>query len=371
MMLRNLVTALTLALASAEKYNEIKILDGHKQRQNIKSPLPHTYVSASDLPDSFNWGNVDGKSYLTHSLNQHLPNYCGSCWAHGAVSSLADRIKIARKGTGGDDINLSIQFILNCGGDTAGSCHGGYHTGVYELIQSIGHAPYDTCLPYVACSDESDEGFCKHVDTTCKPENVCRTCNTFSAFGGFCSEIDMFPNATVAEYGMIEKGNVDKIMVELYTRGPVAATINAEPILEYTGGVYSDMDESKSTNHIVSIVGWGMDEESGKKHWIVRNSWGQYWGEMGFFRVEVGHNLLGLEGEVAWATPGTFTENNYPCSEDGKNCNNSDGHRFENGAVFYNDPSNNIQAVQRRLMADKGVANANGASQKNLRASSQ
>lgn len=33
---------------------------------------------------------------------------CGSCWAHSALSSLADRIKIARNAQG-VDINLSIQ----------------------------------------------------------------------------------------------------------------------------------------------------------------------------------------------------------------------------------------------------------------------
>ncbi len=93
--------------------------------------------------------------------------------------------------------------------------------------------------------------------------------------GGKCTHIDYFPNATVAEYGVVESGNVDAIMSEIYTRGPVAATINAEPIVEYTGGVYSDKGESKATNHIVSIVGWGMDTVTGLKHWIVRNSWGQ------------------------------------------------------------------------------------------------
>jgi len=35
-------------------------------------------------------------------------------WAHGALSALADRIKIARNAVG-DDINLSIQWVLNCG----------------------------------------------------------------------------------------------------------------------------------------------------------------------------------------------------------------------------------------------------------------
>lgn len=36
-------------------------------------------------------------------------------WAHGSLSALADRIKIARNAVG-DDINLSIQWVLNCGG---------------------------------------------------------------------------------------------------------------------------------------------------------------------------------------------------------------------------------------------------------------
>jgi len=332
-----------------ERFNELKIMPGHDVKEVVTSPLPHIYLDAVALPDSFSWGNVDGVSYLTHSLNQHLPQYCGSCWAHGAISALGDRIKIARKATG-DDINLSIQYILNCGGDVAGSCHGGYHTGVYQLINEEGFVPYDTCMPYMACSDESTEGFCPHLDTTCKKDNICRTCDTFGGMGGKCTEIDYFPNATVAEYGMVDE-DVDEIMTEIYTRGPVAATINAEPIVKYTGGVYSDKSDSKMTNHIVSIVGWGTDEESGKKHWIVRNSWGQYWGEMGYIRVEMGSNILGLEGEVAWATPGSWTEINFPCAEDGANCN--DGNSGTSvGVTFYKDPSMDIEEVQRRLEND-------------------
>ena len=150
----------------------------------------------------------------------------------------------------------------------------GYHTSTYEFIQKTGYVPYDTCQPYLACSNESTDGFCEHVDTTCSATTTCKTCDTFAGMGGACTEIDYFPNATVAEYGILELDDsiVEKIMTEIFVRGPVAATINAEPIVQYKGGVFDDDSHSQMTNHIVSIVGWGMDEETGKKHWIVRNS---------------------------------------------------------------------------------------------------
>lgn len=61
-------------------------------------------------------------------------------------------------------------------------------------------------------------GFCGSVDTKCSPANTCRTCDTFAGMGGKCSEIDVFPNATVAEYGLIDLDEdvVEKIMTEMY-----------------------------------------------------------------------------------------------------------------------------------------------------------
>jgi len=325
------ITAFSLlsALASThavEHMNEIKIMEGHTKRSHVVSPLPHTYLQLEEVPESFTWDNVDGVSYLTKHLNQHIPHYCGSCWAHGAISALSDRIKIARKNQG-HDINLSIQWVLNCGAEKAGSCHGGYHTGVYELIKEFGYIPFDTCQPYLACSAESEEGFCPQVDTTCSMKNTCRTCSGFSDSGGECVELDYFPNATVAEYGEIEVGWLDsyedvahKIRAEIYARGPVATTINADPLRDYEGGILDDETAGTNTNHIVSIVGYGKDETSDKDYWIIRNSWGEYWGEMGFAKIAAGKNMLGMEDNVAWVTPGSFTIENVPCSEDGKVC---------------------------------------------------
>jgi hypothetical protein len=81
---------------------------------------------------------------------------------------------------------------------------------------------------------------------------------------------------------------------------------------------------------------------------LVRLGTGQYWAEMGCFRVELGKNILGIEHKVAWATPGHYTELNYPCWEDGKNC--------DGGPVrtrHYSDPSATIHRVRQRLLDHK------------------
>jgi len=334
---------ITLPMATLSYQNEYKILEGHKVKNDYSSPLPIDYLDPSDLPNNFTWGNVNGVNYLTRVLNQHIPQYCGSCWAHGAISSLSDRIKIAQKASG-PDIDLSIQYILNCAGGMAGSCHGGSASGVYEFVKQTGYVPYGSCIPYLACSSESKEGFCPSVDTTCSAINTCRTCNTFTEAGGKCVEISYYPNATVQEYGSYHFHS-EAIKAEIFARGPVAAAINAEPIVDYQGGVVRDYKPwHMIPNHVVSIVGWGTDatqEDDTYQYWIVRNSWGDYWGEMGFFRVEMGRNVLGIEEDIDWATPGSWTERNFPCSEDGQNCRAS--------SATYVDPSTDLESVYRRL----------------------
>ena len=68
----------------------------------IKTPL----VPVNDLPEQWIWNDVNSTNYLTNVRNQHIPQYCGSCWAHAATSAISDRIKIARNAAW-PDINIS------------------------------------------------------------------------------------------------------------------------------------------------------------------------------------------------------------------------------------------------------------------------
>jgi hypothetical protein len=42
-------------------------------RERVLSLPPRHLMDAKDLPDSFSWGNQNGKSLVTKSLNQHIP----------------------------------------------------------------------------------------------------------------------------------------------------------------------------------------------------------------------------------------------------------------------------------------------------------
>jgi cathepsin X len=159
-----------------------------------------------------------------------------------------------------------------------------------------------------------------------------------------CSPVKHFPFATVGEYGSYDSGDIHAIMAEIFTRGPVKASVNGTCIRHYQGGIISDLSLSNSGhNHGVSIVGWGYDSVTEKRYWIVRNSWGEYWGELGYFRVLMGKNILGIETNVAWSTPGTFTVGMDPTCLKGMGISCF-------SQLTYVDPSQTLGKVLKRLI---------------------
>merc|ERR1712176_1448450 len=120
--------------------------------------------------------------------------------------------------------------ILNCG--NAGSCHGGSGGGTYQWIYQNGHVATETSNPYLACSSESSEGFCQHVDTSCSAMNTARTCPTFRED---CVALSHYPNISIAEYN----------------RGPIACGVDATPLHTYETGISTSMESG--VNHVVSV----------------------------------------------------------------------------------------------------------------------
>merc|ERR1711871_515405 len=150
----------TIAEASKSKWNGSPKLT--RERLSPGFQRAHEKIRIADLPDNWDWRNANGTNYLTESRNQHIPQYCGACWAFGTLSSLNDRIKIANKAAWPETI-LAPQVLINCGG--GGSCDGGDVGGVFDYMTEKG-LPDETCQNYEATNDGND----------CHPLGVCETC---------------------------------------------------------------------------------------------------------------------------------------------------------------------------------------------------
>lgn len=295
----------------------------HHQLLNAKGLLALNKDGEPELPDQFDWRNVNGISYVTRNLNQHIPQYCGSCWAHAASSSMADRLKIARNATW-PDIDLSVQYALNCL-THAGTCNGGSDLLLYEEFQKTG-VPDETCEAYIA------------ADEVCNEEDRCRNC--FGPPGhGFCFAQSEYVVYQAKNFGYIanasapsDDGNpaevgeqsqwrsggssglrsaegktvpTHKDMVramksEIYARGPISCVVDAETMFDLGKDDILDV-EGKEINHVISVAGWGRAPAG--EYWIFRNSWGTYWADQGWGKVYAGKNRAFIESFCSWAVP--------------------------------------------------------------------
>eukprot|EP01017_Pseudomicrothorax_dubius_P009430 TRINITY_DN1319_c0_g1_i2.p1 TRINITY_DN1319_c0_g1~~TRINITY_DN1319_c0_g1_i2.p1 ORF type:complete len:576 (-),score=138.75 TRINITY_DN1319_c0_g1_i2:149-1876(-) len=267
--------------------------DRLKGAEVVTEPLPHEVLQPNDIPTAWDWRNINGKNYASWSRNQHIPQWCGSCWAHGTTSAFADRINIGRNNSF-EQVALSPQVLINC--DAGGSCEGGDPLEVYSYIHSKG-IPEESCQNYQAHDP---------AHFSCSGTQVCLDCKGPAPNKSDpnpqknCWAIANYTNWRASQYGSVN--GVSKMKAEIYARGPISCTIYATDRFEkYTGGIYSEKTSSPFPNHVISVVGWGV--ENGTEYWIGRNSWGTYWGEYGFFRIQMYKDNLLIENDCQWAVP--------------------------------------------------------------------
>jgi cathepsin X len=229
-----LVVAACIAVVAARR-NELKRLNNYV-REKVVSPRPQDVLRLEDLPDGWDWRNVSGVNYLTPMHNQHIPQYCGSCWLHGSTSAFNDRLKILRKARF-PDIIVSRQALLDCD-EPCGSCGGGDDGCVWSYLHEKG-LPDSTCNNYQA----KDTNMCNDMAQ-------CKTCSPSTG----CAAVQNYSRYYVDEFGSVSGD--DNMKKEIYARGPISCSMMVTDRFEaYTGGVFEQFEVMPMANHVISIFG--------------------------------------------------------------------------------------------------------------------
>ena len=189
---------------------------------------------------------------------------CGSCWTFTSAAVCESSILI----NSGEALDLSEQNVLDCStgpdGRKAGSCDGGWYGYVFDYYS--------------------------------KNRLVSETVNPYKGKSGFCKKSTSVPYRIKA-WGYLREDagipTVNEMKKALSTYGPIAACVKVtEAFQAYAGGIFDEHAKTsgkQDINHAITIVGW----DDSKKSYLIKNSWGEAWGEKGYMWIEYDCNNIG------------------------------------------------------------------------------
>jgi len=235
---------------SADEFKDI-YLSEHK----VTRPRKETYLDASANPASMDWRT---KGAVTAVKNQ---GQCGSCWSFSTTGSTEGRWQIA----GGKLTSLSEQQLMDCStaeGDH--SCQGGLMDYGFTYITKNGGITTEADYPYKEVNEACD---------TAKEKNVA---------------------ARVSSYHDVPQGDEAQLEAAIAS-GPVSVAIEADQsgFQHYQSGTFTGPCGTK-LDHGVLAVGYSAD------YWIVKNSWGETWGDAGYIKLSRAGNLCGILNSASY-----------------------------------------------------------------------
>ena len=88
-------------------------------------------------------------------------------------------------------------------------------------------------------------------------------------------------------------------------KGVTSVTIDADSsqFRNYKSGVLTSSECGTKLDHAVAAVGYGTDE-NGQDYYLVRNSWGNGWGDAGYIKIGRngdGYGICGIQEISVWS----------------------------------------------------------------------
>lgn len=219
---------------------------------DVQFSVPESLQVRARGPVVLDWRLKDGKNWVSPILNQAN---CGSCVAFAAVGVMETQLNIAAV-LPNLNVRLSPQNLFACGG---GMCDfGWWPTSAANFLQQTG-VPDEACMPYLSGATGNDV-----------------SCNAACA--------DIGPRRRkISSYAMPTRSAKDiEAVKQALQAGPVMTTLGVyADFISYGGGVYKHTSGEMLGGHAVSIVGY----DDTLQAFIIRNSWGESWGERGFAHI--------------------------------------------------------------------------------------
>ena len=236
---------------------------------------------------------------------------CGDCWAWSATQTFESYSCI--KGTL-NNIELSKEDTAECCNDalcgysqscTAGTpfaaltwmAHRGVVTGG-SFNSSIGCKPYSLAPCKVTHNPNTPLPACHEPHPP--PTLTCQTkCENPNYTKSYVEDKFLGGGGLQANGLSYRDDNNTHAMQYMLENGPIAATFSVmEDFPTYKGGIYKHTTGKFLGGHAITIVGWGVGENN-TAYWTVKNSWSEFWGEKGYFRIQRGVNMVGIESQLS------------------------------------------------------------------------
>uniref|UniRef100_F1LAH9 Cysteine proteinase n=1 Tax=Ascaris suum TaxID=6253 RepID=F1LAH9_ASCSU len=227
--------------------------DDRKFRGGSLHPRNWIWVrwNGESYPSHWDWRRFDA---VTDIKSQEYK--CNSCWAY-AVTGVVESLYAIKYG---DIINISEYEMLDCDFSNDG-CYSG------STRRAMGRGKFH------GFTETRFYSFMRGHPYQCPRRGTIFVKNLFA----------LSPDAnTIAWFTA--------------NYGPVALNVAIPPNYKfYKSGIMRDSYEcwQMQPNHAAEVVGFGV--EDGIEYWIMKNSWGSWWGENGFFRIERGKNACQVE----------------------------------------------------------------------------